>query len=257
MAEPRVSLLTQVYGQPGMLKTFTDSLRGWPTDMAREAELVVVDDCGDPPVDPEEVGGLGPMGVQLLRHTEDVPWAQPCCRNLAVRHARGERLILLDPDMVIPPERAKHFMLEATMIPRGHVTRFCLREVNHPNKKHRGRINTSSPNAWIMHKADFLAVHGYNERFAGHKGWSDVELLHVLDSAYKVRQDRDLTVDFYRRSGLHVDADVRGLDREVKTNLVEHAANRETVRRKYGGNWHKWRMTQGPTDRKIPFQRVI
>ena len=254
---PRVSILSQVYGQPGILKTFTDALRGWPEDMACEAELVVIDDCGDPPVDPEEVGGLGPMGVQLLRHTEDVPWAQPCCRNLAARVARGERLIMLDPDMVIPPDRAKDFMLEATMLPRGHVTRFCLREANHPKKDRRGKVNTSSPNAWIIRKEDFLAVGGYNEMFAGHKGWSDVELMHVLDSAYKVRQDRGLTVNFYRRSGELPDADVRSLDREVKTNHRLHAANRETVRKRFGGDWSAWAKQVPPGRRNLSFVRKI
>lgn len=253
----KVSILTQVYGQPGILKKFTDALRGWPTDMARECELVVVDDCGVPPVDKSEVGGLGPMGIQLLRHTRDVPWAQPCCRNLAAQHAQGERLILLDPDMVIPPHKAQRFMLEATMLQRGHVTRFCLEEVNHPKKSMRGKINTSSPNAWILHKKDFQAVYGYNEQFAGHKGWSDVELLHVLDSAYKVRQDRSITVDFYRRSGELEDADVRSLEREVKTNLRTHAMHREEVRKKFNGNWHKWVMAKGPTLRNLASVKLI
>ena len=32
----KVSILTQFYGQPGILKLFTDSLRGWPTEAARD-----------------------------------------------------------------------------------------------------------------------------------------------------------------------------------------------------------------------------
>ncbi|MEE8518702.1 MAG: glycosyltransferase family A protein [Dehalococcoidia bacterium] len=251
----KVSILTQVYGQPIMLKKFTDALREWPKTFASECELVVVDDCGSPPVEESEVGGLEPMGVQLLRHTKDVPWAQPCCRNLAAHHARGERLILLDPDMIIPPEKAQNFMLAATTLPRGHVTRFCLQEANW--KKKLGQINTTSPNAWILHKKDFEAVHGYNECFAGHKGWSDVELMHVLDSAYKVRQDRALSVDFYRRSGELTDADVRSLEREVKTNMQTHAMHREEVRKKFNGNWHKWVMSRGPTKRNFPSVKLI
>ena len=255
MESVRVSLLTQVYGQPGIFKKFTDALRGWPADLARECELVVVDDCGVPPVELSEVDGLGPMGVQLLRHTKDVPWAQPCCRNLAAKHARGERLILLDPDMIIPPRMALRFVQEATSLPRGHVTRFCLKEANW--KKKLGETNTSSPNAWILHKKDFQAVHGYNECFAGHKGWSDVELMHVLDSAYKVRQDRKLTVDFYRRSGELTDADVRSLEREVKTNMRIHSRHREEVRKKFNGNWHKWVIAKGPTTRNLPSVKLI
>lgn len=253
----KVSILTQVYGQPKLLKFFTDALRGWDSSYARDAELVVVDDCGDPAVSPAEVSGLEPMGIQLLRHTEDVPWAQPCCRNLAARHARGGVLILVDPDMVIPPKKAGKFMEAAMRLPRGHVTRFVLLEVNHPNRQMRGKINTSSPNCWIIHKADFEDVGGYNESFAGHKGWSDVELMHVLDSAYKVRQDRELSVDFYRRSGDLPDACVGTLDREVKTNLTTHAANRETVRKKFRGDWHAWVKANPPIRRNLSFEKML
>ena len=253
----KVSILTQVYGQPKLLRKFTDELRAWPEDMAAECELVVVDDCGTPPVEECELSYLGPMKVQLLRHTKDIPWAQPACRNLAAKHARGERLIMVDPDMIISAKKAVQFMLEATMLPRGHVTRFCLEEMNHPDKDKIGKINTSSPNAWILHKQDFLDVHGYNEGFAGHKGWSDVELMHVLDSAYEVRQDRNLTVDFYRRSGDLPDACVTTLDREVKTNMRTHARNREEVRKKFNGSWHKWVMAKGPTRRNLASVRLI
>lgn len=257
MEPVKVSLLTQVYGQPGILKTFTDAMRAWPEDLKGNCELVVVDDCGSPPVEPAELAGLGPIGVQLLRHTRDVPWAQPCCRNLAAQEATGDRLILLDPDMIIPPERAQEFIMEALLQPRGHVTRFCLNEINHPDLDRRGKINTSSPNCWIINRQDFLDVGGYNEEFAGHKGWSDVELMHVLDSAYQVRQDETLTVDFYRRSGLHQDADVRGLDREVKTNARKHKRNRERVRKDYNGNWHEWVKSRGNPRRELPFVRKI
>lgn len=253
----KVSILTQVYGQPKLLRKFTDALRGWPADLASECELVVVDDCGSPAVHPLEVGGLLPMEVQLHRHTTDIPWSQPCCRNLAAEHARGERLIMVDPDMLIPPEKALGFMLAATTIHPGQVTRFCLEEVNHPDPDKNGKINVSSPNAWILHRQDFLDVHGYNECFAGHKGWSDVELMHVLDSAYEVRQDRKLTVDFYRRSKDLPDACVTTLDREVKTNMRTHAAHREEVRKKFKGSWHKWVMARGPTRRNLASVRLI
>jgi hypothetical protein len=253
----KLSLLTQVYGQPHMLETFTNALRDWPEELAAQTELIVVDDCGDPAVDPAELQGLAPMEVQLLRHTKDIPWAQPACRNLALKYAKGKVLILLDPDMVIPGDRAAEFMCAAGALAPGQVTRFVLSEVNHPNPHLRGSINISSPNAWIVRRADLAAVGGYNEEFAGNKGWSDVELMHVLDSAYKVRQDKKLTVDFYRRSGLLPDADVRGLDRKVKTNHRTHAMHRETVRKKFKGNWHAWVKAQPPKKLNLPYVRLI
>lgn len=253
----KVSLLTQVYGQPLMLKLFTDALRDWPEEQASQTELIVVDDCGSPPVDPSELDGFGPMSVQLLRHTEDIPWAQPACRNLALKYAKGEVLILLDPDMVIPASRAGEFLCEARALRPGHVTRFVLSEINHPNKLLRGGVNLTSPNTWMVRRDDLAAVGGYNEAFAGHKGWSDVELMHVLDSAYKVRQNKTLKVDFYRRSGLLTDADVRGLDREVKTNHRTHAMHRETVRKKFNGNWHAWVKATPRLKRNLPYERVI
>lgn len=253
----KVSILTQVYGQPGILQRFTDALREWPEELAGEAELIVVDDCGTPAVHRSDLEALWPMDVSLYRHTKDIPWAQPACRNLAAEHAKGEVLILLDPDMIIPASKAAEFMAAAKALEPGHVTRFCLMEANHPREAQRGTVNTSSPNAWIVRRDDFLAVGGYNEEFAGHKGWSDVELMHVLDSAYKVRQNKQLTVDFYRRSRLLPDADVQDLDREVKTNLRTHAMHRETVRKKFKGDWHAWVKANPPKKLNLPYERLI
>lgn len=240
-----------------MLKRFTDELAKWPAHVRAQCELVLVDDCGSPPVEPAELAGLDPMRVQLLRHTKDVPWAQPCCRNLAASEATGDVFIMVDPDMIIRAEDAHKFVKHAQQLEQGFVTRFVLKEVNCKDKDRRGTINRSSPNTWIVRKEDFESVGGYNERFAGHKGWSDVELYHTLDCAFKVRQTAKLTVDFYRRCKEIPDADVQGLEREVKTNCRTHAQNRETVRKRYGGNWYRWAIANPPGRLNLPFERKI
>jgi hypothetical protein len=221
-----------VYGQPKMLDYWWETLRSYPDDIACRIRLIVVDDCGDPPATiPEAVRGV--FRAKLFRVLENIPWNQMGARNLGMQHASGW-CVMLDPDMVIDPLMARKFL--EVDIQRKEVIRFGL---NHMNGSQEG-IDMSSPNTYLIHRDDFFYAGGYDEDYAGHKGWSDVQMLQVLAEHYKLHSRKDLWVQFYDRDAFD-DAQVVTLDRSVKINKAIHLRKRSEAKR---GGWVKWVLRQ-------------
>ena len=205
-----VTLAMAAYGQPRMLQEWFDTLIGYPSEIHSCLELLIVDDCGTPPVEiPDEVNDLFP--VQLFRVTEDIPWNQPGARNLALDHCRTRLVLFVDPDMVFGADMMRGMISAGYELPEGEVIRFMLKHRNN------GQLDGSSPNTWFCHVDDFRKVNGYDEDYAGHKGWSDVQLLDVMRTHYKIHHRADLFASFY--SAEHIsDALVTGLDRNTVHN---------------------------------------
>lgn len=228
-----VTIAMAVYGQPLMLEVWFDQLRKYPPSLLEHLELVIVDDHGDPPAEiPEDVQRLLPC--QLFRVLDDIHWNQPGARNLALEHIRTDLVLFVDPDMLFGVEMMKKMLDDAWELPRGRVIRFCLRHREGPSK---GQIDTSSPNTWFMHVADLTRIGGYDEDFCGAKGWSDVQLLDVVRSVYRVRHDTSLFAEFYG-TGEISDAAVEKLDRSTVRNKKIRLRNIRVA--KQMGGWLKF-----------------
>lgn len=235
-----------VYGQPSMLAKQVETILNYSQAVRDELTVIIVDDCGDPPA------SVGPLvdhckDVQLYRITEDKPWNQPGARNLGMHHARGW-CVMLDPDMVIQPQMIARFMKAAGKYPRGHVTKFALK--HHSN----GSIDMTSPNTYLIHAADFHLCGGYDEDFAGNKGWSDVQLLSTLKAFFKVFPRPDLWVDFYSIREID-DAQVMTIDRSVKVNKAKHLL--KNGRAKAAGGWARWTRKEKGPNLRFPWTRLI
>jgi len=202
-----------VYGQPLMLDVWFETIRSYTAEMLAELELVIVDDCGSPVAEiPEDIQALLPC--QLFRVTEDIPWNQPGARNLALEHVKTRLVLFVDPDMVFPKAMMEKMLMAGAELEEHRVIRYQLR---HRMGHAKGHIDPSSPNTWFMHADDFRRVGGYDEDYSGHKGWSDVQLLDIMRTVFKVRHDPTLYAEFYSRKEID-DADVQSLDRCVKHN---------------------------------------
>jgi hypothetical protein len=119
-------------------------------------------------------------------------------------------LLLLDPDMTLTKGSLASFVDAAKALKPKHVRRPTLRHAN-------GELDTTSPNVYLIHRSDFLAVKGYDLAYAGHKCWGDVELYHVMHGAFRNRVANDLVLDFHH-SGNITDAQVMTLDRTATHN---------------------------------------
>lgn len=226
-----------VYGQPLMLAEQFAAIRGYPAEVLDQLTVIVVDDHGDPPVAKRELKALavGVADVQLYRIINNFPWNQMGARNLGMHHAKGW-CAMLDPDMVIPASLIKKFVGCASRLQRGQVIRFALKHAN-------GRIDTSSPNTYLIHRDDFFRAGGYDEDYRGNKGWSDVQLLAILRAHFRMKMRADLWCDFYKPAQIE-DAEVRTLNRSVGVNKGVHL--RKVAEAKRHG-WIKWvQKCKGP-----------
>jgi hypothetical protein len=225
-----LTLVMAVYGQPLMLKKQVETIKSYAEDIRSRLSVILVDDCGDPPVDFHEYENFSLKKLMLFRVDEDIHWNQMGARNLGMHHASGW-CVMVDPDMVFREPMMRRMMNEAAKLKRGTVVRWALRHMNS------GKLDSSSPNTWLIHRDDFFAVGGYDEDYAGGKGFSDVQLLDVLTSVYKVQRRADIEADFYSNK-LIADAMVTKLNRSVQRNTKLRL--KKVEQKRAAGGWAKW-----------------
>lgn len=239
-----LTFVMAVYGQPLMLAKWFETLRTYPEKVSKHIRLVIVDDHGDPPATiPEDVRGI--FRGRLYRVDDNIPWNQMGARNLGVQQAETDWVLLLDPDMVVEPEVARRLVDLASKLGAGNVVKLMLRYTD-------GVYDATSPNVYLIHKDDFERAGGYDEDYAGHKGWSDVQFLHTLKGLrMRFLKPKRFWVRYYRRQDIE-DATVHTLDRSVKHNRAIHIRKMAIAKR----NWAKWVMTKGENIR-FKWSRVL
>jgi hypothetical protein len=227
-----VTIVMAIYGQPVMLDKQIETITGYPGSVLERLSITIVDDCGMPSVGFEKAKHLGNhcKSAKLLRIEEDIPWNQPGARNLGMELSDGWCL-MIDPDMVFEADIMDRMMQAASKLSRGQVLKYGLR--HYPSNS----LDMSSPNTYLIHRDDFFKVGGYDEDFCGHKGWSDVQLLDVLRSCYKLEPRPDLHADFYGTDSI-VDAAVTSLDRSTKHNRKIRLKKVDQARA--AGGWARW-----------------
>lgn len=165
-AARELTLINPYYLNPGMLQRQYDHLASLPDDLKARLRYIVVDDGSptDPAVKPGRDLGLG--GFALYRMGVDVRWNWIACRNLAVAKAKTDWVLMTDIDHMVP-EATLRRVLDGEL----HVARaYRFSRVDDPDmtpyKPH--------PNSWLMTRAAFDRMGGYDERFSGFYG-SDAE----------------------------------------------------------------------------------
>lgn len=234
-----LTIIMCVFGQPKMLAHQLATMRGYRKVVLDNLNVVIVDDCGDPPVEAREIEAfaVGVKSVKLFRVTQQIHWNQCGGRNLAMHHSKGW-VVMLDPDMVLDGEIVLRMMLAVEKLQHGQVVKWALKHVNS------GRLDMSSPNTWLLHRDDFFAVGGYDEDFAGHKGWSDCCLLNVLRAHYRIIERPDLFAHFHGTDSVP-DAMVKSLDRSTKHNRTLRV--KKVAQAKACGGWRQWvKKHKGP-----------
>jgi hypothetical protein len=232
-----------VFGQPRMLEFWFGAFMAEPQEWRDRVEVIVVDDHGEPPaVVPKD------DGITLFRVDTSIEWNQCGARNLIAQQAMTKRLMLIDPDMTLGPGMLQKLVEESRHLTPGLVFRPALRHIATNEFDH------TSPNVHLILKADFDALGGYDEDYCGHKGWSDVQLLRVMQKAMVTRTREDLYFWFHHGNKRLPDAQVTNLDRSVKHNKAIHLAKMMLLKRL---GWREFvkKMSKGQKIR-FAWQRV-
>jgi hypothetical protein len=245
-----LTLVMAVYGQPQMLRKQIETIVDYPDAVLERLNVVVVDDCGDPPVDLEGIRFFSDFvkSVKLFRVDKDIPWNQMGARNLGMQHSEGHCL-LIDPDMVFDGVVMARMIEAASKLARGRVIKWGLRHVN------TGKLDMSSPNTWLLHREDFFAVGGYDEDFAGNKGWSDVQFLDIMRGCYKIEERPDLWAHFHSTASVP-DAMVTSLDRSTGANRKKRV--KKVAQARAAGGWARWAKTRVSAERlRFPWTQLF
>lgn len=209
-----LTFMMAVYGQPEMMRKWFQTLRTYDDDVLDRIRLLIVDDHGDPPQEiPVDIRAM--LDCRLYRVTKQIKWNQMGARNLGMDQATTDWVVMMDPDMVVELPVAKRILKILPKMKPGFVLKLFLRYTNDV-------ADGSSPNVYVMHRLDFERMGGYDEDYAGNKGWSDVQFMHTLEG-FKIKMLKypNLWVRYYRPNDIK-DATVTTLSRDVRINKMLH-----------------------------------
>lgn len=154
------TLVMAYYENPGMLRKQFEAIRALPAQLRDLLSVVIVDDGS--PKDPAREEDLANVPLQIYRMRKDVRWNQDACRNIGVRHAETNWVLMTDIDHVVPEDTWSTVLLRAW----DPECAYRFARVSAPDllpyKPH--------PNTWLLTKRKFDEAGGYDERFAGFYG---------------------------------------------------------------------------------------
>lgn len=157
-----VTLVLPYYDNPGFLRQQLAWWGTYPAHLRAHMSVILVDD-GSPTVWAAEAlaGVVPPVPLRVFRLDVDVRWNWLAARNVGAHHAPEGWLLLTDMDHVLPAST-----LDAVVYGQhdpGTVYGFSRIE-------HTGEALAPHPNSWLLTRATFWKVGGYDEALSGHYG---------------------------------------------------------------------------------------
>jgi len=230
-----LSYVVPVYFTTGNTQSLTDLLHlyaGYKQCMMNRVQFVVVDDCSPtPPIIPDDLD----LNILLLRIIDDIPWNQAGARNLGITYARSDKVFLTDLDHEIPEDTFRQIMMKKNP----GRTMYKLKRVN-PD----GTPRRAHPNTFVLSRARFMRLYGYDEVFAGHYGYDDA----ILWRWQRYNGTRFL----YMPKGCY--ARLRSLDKEAEHTLVRDLEHNKAIAAKAREAWKTFGPAAGHTRQFLNFR---
>jgi len=169
-------------------------------------QFVVVDDCSPLRVCPPDLD----LNLTWLRIVDDIPWNQGGARNLGMVYAASDKVLLTDIDHEFP-EQTLAYMVERPECGRNFFKIYRTDPVT-------GKMRHGHSNTFLLSRARFLRLYGYDEEFCGHYGAEDYRFVkfqkyHGSKQRYLPKKYRCIPrVDIDREAAYH------GLERDLAHN---------------------------------------
>ncbi len=158
------TLILPYYKNPTQLARQYKRLQKMPADVRQHLHLIVCDDCSptEPAFPPPKGRDAGLASFRLFRVDTKLPWNWLTCRNIGAYHAETGWILMTDMDHELPEATARRITY-GDLLPE-NVYRF--ERVDAPKL----RPYKIHPNTWLMTKAMFQKIGGYDERLSGNYG---------------------------------------------------------------------------------------
>ena len=153
-----LTLVIAYYDNPIFLDTQCGVWRSYPSDLAAQLTVVIVDDGSPIPCVPRR--DL-PCRVRLFRIGVDVRWNWLAARNIGAHHADDGWLLLTDMDHVVPSDTLRALMV-------GHHDPAVVYALS--RREHTGEPIGPHSASFLMTKQMFWRIGGYDEALSGHYG---------------------------------------------------------------------------------------
>lgn len=156
----------------GMLAEHQRIWMTYPSELRERLHVIIADDCSPKGFRPvrKALTVTGLASLHVFRLLEKKRWNWLACRNLGMSHAPSEWVLLTDIDHALPVETLQR-LLSIELDPKNvyrlqrvdapHPWPFTLADCAVRDKK---RFH---PNTWLMTRAMYDRIGGYDERLSG------------------------------------------------------------------------------------------
>lgn len=199
-----LTLVLPYYRNLGMFLEHQQIWATFPDDLRARLHVILVDD-GSPKalrIPRKAVTITGLASFRRYRILKDVRWNWLACRNLGMHEATTEWVLLTDIDHVLPVETLEH--LTTRNLDPAYVYRLGRVDAPHPwpytladcAVREAKRFH---PNTWLLTRAMFDRIGGYDERLSGCYGTDGEFKDRVREHAKAVVQLGDVLMIRYGR----------------------------------------------------------
>lgn len=166
-----LTLAMAYYDNGFMLRRHYATWKAWPCRIRNSVRVIIVDDGSQEAPAAHVPRPYGLPEVQIYRVTEDRPWHQNGARNLAAHVAPEGWMLLTDMDHLLTAESAGMLLRALPGLDEGTVYMFDRIEADsgEPTLGKDGNPKPH-PNSFLMTRAMFWKIGGYDERTCGQYG---------------------------------------------------------------------------------------
>lgn len=202
---PVLSVITHVYNAQDGIDFQSRIWRTYSREVIESLEFIVIDDHSVPPL----VVDSSDIRLRHFRVEDDIDWNMAGCRNLGALHASANWLLYFDCDNIITAEQMQALIQSISTLDPRKLYVF--------NRLEEGRLVDPHINTFLISRAGFFEVGGYDEDFVGHYGYEDV----LFRNMWRMQMDGEVLITniAFNQMGWRTENLNRDLDRNK--NLIQ------------------------------------